>query len=196
MSKTMNTSGQPQVIDTVYFQQFSDAALLLMCFEKVMDAVGVVDEGVKIREFDETYVGLIEASLALGVLFERRTGHDAVKVSADHLEEQRRRLLAGEELKSLLIPVVGPGMAPVPASAFSGLTDLELASAGFNYADRVRLAIAGDSLREVELADARVHSVDAITALSTLVMRLAGGSMVDLAKHASRITGPGSETLQ
>ena len=46
------------------------------------------------------------------------------------------------------------------------------------------------------MAEARVSSLDAVTALRSLVLRLSGGSLTDLAQHVAKITGAGSETLQ
>lgn len=185
-----------KVINKAYFESFSNAALMLLSFEAVMDAIEVVSDGAKIREFDETYVGLVGASLALSVLFERQTGNDASVVCGEHLEQERRHLLEGGEPPTYSIPIVGDLLRPHPPEAFDHLTTLQLASASFNYADKVFETISNHSPQALDMAEARVFSLDAMTALQTLVLRLAGGSLTDLGQHAARITGPGSETLQ
>lgn len=200
MSKVIEFPQAPkvEVIDEAFFEKFADAALLMMCFEGVADAVEVVDEGVKIRDRDEIHIKLMEACMALAVLFRRRTGYSVQQVSADHLEEQRRCLLAGEEPR-LLIPIQASVLSPLPATAFSGLPDLELAQAGFNYVSRVNEHIKGNCPQLVELDHAQFHSLDALNALSVLISRLAVGSVTSLQdKLVSEvmINAPSSETLQ
>lgn len=200
MSKVIEFPRAPkvEVIDEAFFEKFADAALLMMCFEGVADAVEVVDDGVKIRDRDEIHIKLMEVCMALAVLFRRRTGYDAQRVSADHLEEQRRCLLAGEEPR-LLIPVQVSALRPLPAAAFSGLPDLELARAGFNYVNMVSEHIKGNCPQLVELNLAQAHSVDALSALSLLISRLAGGvvtSLQDKLVSEVKINAPTSETLQ
>ncbi|MEX0297332.1 hypothetical protein AAH995_29250 [Pseudomonas putida] len=185
-----------KAINREYFESFSNAALMLLSFEAVMDAIEAISDGAEIREYDETYVGLVGASLALSVLFERQTGNDASVVSGEHLEQERRHLLEGGEPPTYRIPIVGDLLQPHPPEAFDHLTNLQLASASFNYAERVFETISNHSPHALEMAEARVSSLDAVTALRSLVLRLAGGSMTDLAKHAAKITGPSSETLQ
>ncbi|MEZ1436418.1 hypothetical protein QVM41_08985 [Pseudomonas shirazica] len=96
MSKVIEFPQAPEavVVNEEFFEKFADAALLMMCFESVADAVEVVGDGVKIHDRDEIHVKLIEACMALAVLFRRRTGHDVQQVSADHLDEERRCLLS------------------------------------------------------------------------------------------------------
>ncbi|ANI33291.1 hypothetical protein AA098_07210 [Pseudomonas sp. JY-Q] len=185
-----------EVINKAYFEKFSNASLMLLSFEAVMDAIEVISDGAKIREYDETYVGLVGASLALSVLFERQTGNDASVVLGEHLEQERRHLLDGGEPPTFSIPLVSPPNQPLSPTAFDGLSNLQLASASFNYAEKVFETITNHSPHALEMAEARVSSLDAVTALRSLVLRLAGGSMTDLAKHAAKITGPSSETLQ
>ena len=185
-----------KVINKAYFESFSNAALMLLSFEAVMDAIEVVSDGVEIREFDETYVGLVGASLALSVLFERQTGSDASVVSGEHLAQERRHLLEGGEPPTFSIPIVNTPREPLRPEVFDHLTTLQLASASFNYADKVFETISNHSPHALEMAEARVTSCDAVTALHALVLRLAGGSLTDLAHHVAKITGTGSETLQ
>ncbi|MDM3891760.1 MULTISPECIES: hypothetical protein [Pseudomonas] len=185
-----------KVINKAYFESFSNAALMLLSFEAVMDAIEVVSDGAKIREFDETYVGLVGASLALSVLFERQTGSDASVVSGEHLEQERRHLLEGGEPPTFSIPIVNTLREPLRPEVFDHLTTLQLASASFNYADKVFETISNHSPQALEMAEARVSSLDAVTALRSLVLRLSGGSLTDLAQHVAKITGAGSETLQ
>ncbi|MCL8340111.1 hypothetical protein [Pseudomonas mosselii] len=200
MSKVIDFPREPkvEVIDEGFFEKFEDAALLMMCFESVADAVEAAEEGVKIRDRDEVHVGLMEACMGLAVLFRRRTGHSVQEVSAEHLEEQRRCLLSGEQPR-LLIPIRQSPVHPLPAKAFSGLPDLELAQAGFNYASRVSEHIQGNCPRLVELDLARSHSLDALNALSVLISRLSAGARAELqdkSVSAVMINAPTSETLQ
>lgn len=198
MSKVINFPAAPavEVIDEAFFEKFADAALLLTCFETIANAVEVVEEGVKIHERDETHVSLIEACMALSVLFRRRTGHSVQHISADHLEKQRQALLTGEVVASLPIPIRPPELKPLPATAFAGLADLELAQAGFNYVRRVSELVERNCPQLVELDLARAHSVDALNAFSALIARLAGGATQDFSASLPAITGPSSETLQ
>nr|WP_315403150.1 hypothetical protein [uncultured Pseudomonas sp.] len=185
-----------KVINKAYFESFPNAALMLLSFEAVMDAIEVVSDGAKIHEYDEIYVGLVGASLALSVLFERQTGNDASVVCGEHLEQERRHLLEGGEPPTFGIPIVNTPREPLRPEVFDHLTSLQLASASFNYADKVFETISNHSPQALDMAEARVSSLDAVTALRTLVLRLAGGSLTDLGQHAARIAGLGSETLQ
>ncbi|MFV7464306.1 hypothetical protein [Pseudomonas shirazica] len=185
-----------KVINKAYFESFSNASLMLLSFEAVMDAIEVISDGAKIREYDETYVGLVGASLALSVLFERQTGNDASVVCGEHLEQERRHLLEGGEPPTFSIPIVNTRREPLPPESFDQLTNLQLASASFNYADKVFETISNHSPHALEMAEARVSSLDAVTALRSLVLRLAGGTLTDLGQHVAKITGLSSETLQ
>lgn len=185
-----------QVINKAYFEKFSSASLMLLSFEAVMDAIEVISDGAKIREFDETYVGLVGASLALSVLFERQTGNDASVVCGEHLEQERRHLLEGGEPPTYSIPIVGDLLRPHPPEAFDHLTTLQLASASFNYADKVFETISNHSPQALDMAEARVSSLNAVTALRALVLRLSGGTLTDLGQRVAKITGAGPETLQ
>lgn len=196
MSKVIEFPSKSRVINKAYFEKLSNAALMLLSFEAVMDAIEVVSDGAKICERDETYVGLVGASLALSVLFERQTGNDAAVVSGEHLEQERRHLLEGGHPPGFSIPIVSTLLRPMPPTAFDGLSNVQLAAAAFNYSDRVRETIMDHSPQALAMSEARVGSIDATTALHLLVLRLAGGSMIDLAGHAGMIAGPGSETLQ
>ncbi|POF88197.1 hypothetical protein [Pseudomonas putida] len=196
MSKVIEFPGKPKVINKAYFEQFSNAALMLLSFESVMDAIGVIGDGAAITERDETHVGLVGASLALMVLFERQTGNDASVVSGEHLEQERRHLLEGGPPPTFAIPIVNTPRQPFPPEAFDGLSSLALASASFNYCQKVFGTISDHSPQALDMAEARVTSCDAVTALHALVLRLAGGTLTDLAQHVAKITGTGSETLQ
>ena len=141
--------------------------------------------------------------MALAVLFRRRTGHRVQEVSSDHLEEQRRSLLSGEQLR-LLIPIRQSPVNPLPATAFSGLPDLELAQVGFNYVSRVKEHIKGNCPQLAELDLAQTHSLDALNALSLLITRLwkadpnrvGNSALQDELVSEGKINAPSSETLQ
>jgi hypothetical protein len=150
------------------------------------DAIEVVEEGAKIRERDDTHVELIEACMALAVMFRRRTGYDVQQVSADHLAHQRQSLAEGVELTSLTIPVRPPALKPLPTAAFRALSTTDLARVGFNYL----------CPHLVELDLARAHSLDAMGALVVLIERLSGGVASIAGSEAPTVNAPGSETLQ
>lgn len=188
-------AGEAVVVNEEFFEKFADAALLMMCFESVADAVEVVGEDVKIRDRDEIHVKLIEACMALAVLFRRRTGHDVQQVSADHLDEERRCLLAGKVAR-LLIPIKASPINPLPASAFASLSDHALAQVSFNYASRVSDHIKGNCPTVIELDLAQTHSMDAMNALSVLISRLAPTALQGKPVSADKISVPGPETLQ
>lgn len=185
-----------EVIDETFFEKFADAALLLMSFEKLADAIEVVEEGGVIHERDETHTGLMEACMALAVLFRRRTGFDVQQVSAEHLEEQRRCLLAGDELPSLTIPIRPPALRPLPAAAFNNLPDLQLAQTGFNYLSRAHEHIQSNAPQLVELDLARTHSLDAMNAFSLMITRLAGRLRPHPGENDVKVNAPSPETLQ
>lgn len=198
MSKVIDfpKPAQAEIINEAFFEKHADAALLLMSFEKMADAVDVIEGGNEICQRDETYVGLVEACMALAVLFRRRTGFDVQQVSADHLEEQRRCLLAGEELKSLPIPVRAPALSPLPPTAFNHLSDLDLAQAGFNYVRRAHEQVLGNAPRLIELDLARAHSLDSMNAVSLLISRLSERALSGRQSDEAKINAPSSETLQ
>lgn len=198
MSKVIDFPKTPtvEVINEAHFEKFEDAALMLMSFEKLADAVEFVSEGGEIHERDDTHVGLMEACMALAVMFRRRTGHDAQKVSADHLDQQRKCLMDGVEIKSLPIPLRASPCAPLPKTAFKGIPDLSLAWAGFNYASRVHEHVKGNSPHLVELDLARAHSLDAMNALSSLIESLSGAGPGSIGEGSTKVNAPGSETLQ
>ncbi|WP_434575022.1 hypothetical protein J3P88_10230 [Pseudomonas sp. Z3-6] len=182
------------VIDEAHFENYSDAALLLKCFEVVKDALDVIDEPeYSIEKEDETHIDLYRAYYALMVLFRRRTGHDAREVAQDHWEAMTRHLLAGEPRPENKIPVVVYPVECLPDEAFEGLTDQQLACAAFNYSDRVRILIMDHSPQALALDEARTFSIDATTALRKLVLRLFGGSVESMGARISRKPG---ETLQ
>ncbi|GAB5339684.1 hypothetical protein [Pseudomonas fluorescens] len=185
-----------EIINEAHFEKFEDAALMLMSFEKLADAVEVVSEGGEIHERDDTHVGLMEACMALAVMFRRRTGHDAQKVSADHLDQERQCLMGGVENKSLPIPLRPTPCGPLPKTAFNGIPDLSLAWAGFNYVSRVHEHIKRNSPHLVELDLARAHSLDAMNALSLLIENLTGAAPDGNGEDFTKANAPGSETLQ
>lgn len=185
-----------EVINEAHFEKFEDAALMLMSFEKLADAVEVVSEGGEIHDRDDTHVGLMEACMALAVMFRRRTGHDVQKVSADHLDQERQCLMCGVEVKSLSIPLRPTPCGPLPKTAFNGIPDLSLAWASFNYISRVHEHIKGNSPHLAELDLARAHSLDAMNALSLLIERLSGGAAFVTGDDSAKVNAPGSETLQ
>lgn len=182
-------------IDQAFFEKFADAALLLKCFECVKDATEFVEDGGAIEVCDDVYVSLIEAYWALKVLFERRTGADAQKISDEHWEIASKCLLAGEEPPDMHIPISESLAQPVPPENFIQLTDLELACTAFNCSDRFRLGalatLAADNARIT--ATMNVEAINATTALRLLVLRLSGESMETMAAHIGRKPG---ETLQ
>lgn len=165
-------------IDEAHFEKYADAALLLKCFEVVKDALDVIDEPeYSIEKEDDTHIDLYQAYYALKVLFRRRTGHDARQVAQDHFDAMSRHLLEGKPRPENSIPVVVfPGEC-LPDEAFAGLTDQQLACAAFNYSDRVRVLIMDHSPQVLALDEARTFSIDSITALRMLVLRLSGGSV-------------------
>lgn len=198
MSRVIDFPKSPtvEVINEAHFEKFEDAALMLMSFEKLADAVEVVSEGGEIHERDDTHVGLMEACMALAVMFRRRTGHDAQKVSADHLDQERQCLMGGVEFKSLPIPLRPTPCGPLPTTAFHGIPDLSLAWAGFNYVSRVLEHIKGNSPHLVELDMARAHSLDAMNALSLLIESLTSAAPGGTGEDVAKANAPGPETLQ
>lgn len=185
-----------EVINEAHFEKFDDAALLLMCFEMAADAVEAVSEGDGITERDCSHVGLMEACMALAVMFRRRTGHDVQKVSADHLDQERRGLMEGVEVNSLPIPVRPSALNPLPTEAFRGIPTADLARVGFNYISQANENIKRNSPHLVELNLARAHSLDAMGALVVLIERLSGGAASATGDDSAKVNAPGSETLQ
>lgn len=198
MSKVINFPKAPvaEVINETFFEKFEDAALMLTAFESLASAVEVLEEGGEIHLRDETHVGLVEACMALAVMFRRRTGHDVQTVSTDHLAHQRQCLLDGVELATLPIPVRPPAIRPLPAEAFKGIPTADLAQAGFNYVSRSHEHIKGNCPQLIELDLARAHSLDALGALTVLIERLSGGVLSMPAGEVPIANAPGSETLQ
>jgi len=184
------------IINESYFEKFDDAALLMVAFESLADAVEVIDEDCKVRKQDETHTGLIEACMALAVMFRRRTGYDIQTVSADHLAHQRQCLMEGIELKSLPIPVKPAALSPLPVAAFRALPTVDLARVGFNYVSRSHDHIKGNCPQLIELDLARAHSLDAMAALVVLIERLSGGVASIAGSEIPTVNAPGSETLQ
>ncbi|WP_339546299.1 hypothetical protein [Pseudomonas sp. RA_35y_Pfl2_P32] len=187
-----------ETIDQAFFEKFADAALLLKCFECVKGATEFVEEGGVIEARGDVYVGLIEAYWALKVLFERKTGGDAKKVSDEHWEVAGQCLLAGQEPPDMPIPIAEAFVRPTPPDQYNQLSDLALACAAYNAGDKVRLGtnatLAADNARIT--ATVSVEAINATTALGILVRRLSGGTLTDMAQIVSRISGTGSETLQ
>lgn len=198
MSKAIKFPEKPKVkiIDQTHFEKFDDAALLMMCFEVTADAVEAISEGAGITERDCTHIGLMEACMALAVMFNRRTGYDVQKVSADHLDHERQCLMEGVEIRSLPIPVRPPALNPLPIEAFRTTPTADLARAGFNYASQSYEHIKSNCPQLVELDLARTRSLDAMGALVVLIERLSGGVASVPTTGTPIANAPGSETLQ
>ena len=188
-----------EVIGEESYRKYTDAALLLKCFEAVKDALDVINEPeYSIEKEDDTHIDLVRAFYALKVLFERKTGHDAAVVANDHWEAMGRHLLEGAPLPDLAIPIAGALIRPTPPDQYSQLGNLELACAAYNASDKVRLGtnatLAADNAQIT--ATVGVEAINATTALGILVRRLSGGTLTDMAQIVGRIAGTGLETLQ
>ncbi|MBK3438777.1 hypothetical protein [Pseudomonas sp. MF7448] len=183
-------------IDEENMAKHGDAALLLRCFEIVKDTLEVISEPeYSIEKEDDTHVDLIRAFYALKVLFRRKTGHDADVVAREHWEAMGRHLLEGAPLPEQRIPIVTVPSNPHPPSAFDDLTDLQLATASLSYARRVSESIMTHSPEALDMAEARLLSIDATTAMHVLKQRLAGDPPGDASAAVKRTTASG-ETLQ
>lgn len=200
MSKVIEFPGTPAAttIDQAFFEKFADAALLLKCFECVQNAIEAIDGGAVIEQKDDTHIELIEAYWALKVLFERKTGSDAKKVSDEHWDIASKCLLAGQEPPDMHIPIAEAFVRPTPPEQYSQLSDLALACAAYNAGDKVRMGAHGTlaALNARITATVAVEAINVVTALGILVLRLSGGTLTDMAQIVSRINGTGSETLQ
>ena len=143
MSKVIDFPQSPAVetIDQTFFEKFADAALLLKCFECVKNAIEAIDDGAVIEQQDDTHVELIEAYWALKVLFERKTGGDAKKVSDEHWAIASQHLLSGQEPPDMHIPITEAITSPLRPEYFDQASNLELACAAYNISDTVRLSI-------------------------------------------------------
>ncbi|MCF7540606.1 hypothetical protein [Pseudomonas petrae] len=185
-----------EVIDEENFEKYADAALLLKCFEVIKDTLDVICEPEYTIEMeDDTHIALIEAFWAIKVLFKRKTGHDAKQVAQEHWEAMRRHLLEGAPLPEQRIPIVTVPGNPHPPSAFDDLTNLQLATASLSYARRVSESIMTHSPQALDMAEARLLSIDATTAMHVLKQRLTGGSTPDDAPATVRRATPAGETL-
>ena len=183
-------------IDEENMAKNGDAALLLKCFEVVKDTLEVINEPeYSIEKEDDTHIELIRAFYALKVLFKRKTGHDADVVAREHWEAMGRHLLEGAPLPEQRIPIVTVPGNPHPPSAFDGMTDLQLATASLSYARRVSESIMTHSPEALDMAEARLLSIDATTAMHVLKQRLAGDAPGDASAAVKRTTASG-ETLQ
>ncbi|NWA24030.1 hypothetical protein HX866_03925 [Pseudomonas gingeri] len=183
-------------IDEENMAKHGDAALLLRCFEIVKDTLEVIDEPeYSIEKEDDTHIDLIRAFYALKVLFKRKTGHDADVVAREHWEAMGRHLLEGAPLPEQRIPIVTVPGNPHPPSAFDDMTDLQLAAASLSYARRVSESIMTHSPEALDMAEARVLSIDATTAMHVLKQRVAGDAPGDASAAVKRTTARG-ETLQ
>ena len=201
MSNVLNfpEPAEIEAISEEAFRKYSDAALLLKCFEVIKDTLDVINEPeYSIEKEDETHIDLIRAFYALKVLFARKTGHDAAVIAQDHWEAMGRHLLEGAPFPDQAIPIAGAFISPTPPDGYSHLSNLELACAAFNAADKVRLGtnatLAADNAQIT--ATVSVEAINSTTALGILVRRLAGGSLNHLGQHGLMVTGTGSETLQ
>lgn len=183
-------------IDEENMAKHGDAALLLRCFEIVKDTLEVISEPeYSIEKEDDTHVDLIRAFYALKVLFRRKTGHDADVVAREHWEAMGRHLLEGAPLPEQRIPIVTVPSNPHPPSAFDDLTDLQLATASLSYSRRVSESIMTHSPEALDMAEARLLSIDATTAMHVLKQRLSGDAPGDASAAVKRTTASG-ETLQ
>ena len=183
-------------IDEESMAKHGDAALLIRCFEIVKDTLEVISEPeYSIEKEDDTHIDLIRAFYALKVLFKRKTGHDADVVAREHWEAMGRHLLEGAPLPEQRIPIVTVPGNPHPPSAFDGMTDLQLATASLSYARRVSESIMTHSPEALDMAEARLLSIDATTAMHVLKQRLAGDAPGDASAAVKRTTASG-ETLQ
>lgn len=188
-----------EVINEEAFRKYTDAALLLKCFEVVQGVLDVINEpGYSIEKEDDTHIDVIRAFYALKVLFERKTGHDAVVVAQEHWEAMGRHLLEGAPYPDQLIPVAGSLIEPTPPEGYSHLSNLELACAAYNVSDKVRLGTnATLSADNAQIkATVAVEAINGITALGILVRRLSGGTLTDMAQIVGGITGLSSGALQ
>lgn len=185
-----------EIIDEEHMAKHSDAALLLRCFEVVKDTLEVInDPEYSIEKDDDTHTDLIRAFYALKVLFKRKTGHGADKVAREHWEAMGRHLLEGAPLPEQRIPIVTVPGNPHPPSAFDEMTDLQLATASLSYARRVSESIMTHSPEALDMAEARLLSIDATTAMHVLKHRLSGYAPGDASAAVKRTTARG-ETLQ
>lgn len=110
MSNVLNfpEPAEIEVISEEAFRKYTDAALLLKCFEVIKDTLDVINEPeYSIEKEDDTHIDLIRAFYALKVLFARKTGHDAAVVAQDHWEAIGRHLLEGAPYPDQLIPIAG-----------------------------------------------------------------------------------------
>lgn len=189
--------GPVKVINEEHFAKFEDAALQLMCFEIIADAAEAIEEGAPLEPHGETHVGLIEACMALAVMFRRRTGHVVQEVASDHLDQQRRSLLDSGEVVSPAIPIKSWALLkPHAPEAFEQLDDAVLVRAGFSYARRFREHIQANGPELFDLEHARVLSIDAMSALSVLAGRLAAADPGEPSDLHLLGNAPSSETLQ
>ena len=201
MSNVLNfpEPAEIEVISEEAFRKYTDAALLLKCFEVIKDTLDVINEPeYSIEKEDDTHIDLIRAFYALKVLFARKTGHDAAVVAQDHWEAIGRHLLEGAPYPDQLIPIAGAFISPTPPDGYSHLGNLELACAAYNASDKVRLgtnATLSADTAQIK-ATVAVEALNATTALGILVRRLSGGTLTDMAQVVSGITGLSSETLQ
>ncbi|MFL1556749.1 hypothetical protein [Pseudomonas sp. O11] len=183
-------------IDEESMAKHGDAALLLRCFEVVKDTLEVINEPeYSIEKGDDTHLDLIRAFYALKVLFKRKTGHDADVVAREHWEAMGQHLLEGAPLPEQRIPIVTVPGNPHPPSAFDAMTDLQLATASLSYARRVSESIMTHSPEALDMAEARLLSIDATTAMHVLKQRLGGHAPGAASAAVTRTTARG-ETLQ
>jgi len=200
MSKIIDLPKTPrtEIINEAFFEKFTDAALLLKCFECVQDATEFVEEGGVIEVRDDTYVDLIEAYWALKVLFQRKTGSDAKKVSADHWDAASMSLLAGEEPPDMPIPMAAPLTEPLPPEYFNEHSNLALACTAFNSCDQIRLGtnVTLAASNAAISATVAVEAINATTVLRKLVLRLSGGTVESMGEVVSKMLRPDGETLQ
>jgi hypothetical protein len=180
-------------VDVDQFEKHSDGALLLFIFEMVGSVAESIEAGEVIKFKDEAYMELVQAFWALQTLFQRKTGACASEVSAEHWMQMRKHALEGGPEPVLRIPLVSAGSSPLPPDAFSSLSDPALGHVGLMYARRVSETISNHSPHALEMEEARVSSINAMTALHVLVARLRGESGDAMPCDLIR---PAGETLQ
>lgn len=188
--KPVKTLGEDEL------KSHADASLLLSCFERVQHAIETIERGEKIEVGDASHGILTETCAALSVLFRRKTGGDAKKVSEDHWEVSRRYLLAGEEPPDMHIPIASADFDPLHPAAFECRTNLELVLSSLNYATKVQGTLLEVFPSALDMDIARIFSIDATTALHVLRDRLSDGAPPDDALAAVKRTLANGEALQ
>ncbi|VVO30665.1 hypothetical protein [Pseudomonas fluorescens] len=198
MSKVNDTAEQQpmEIIDQAHFEKYGDAALILKCFEVMKDAIEHLDDAGAIELQDDTYVTFVEAYWALKVLFRRKTGGDAKKVSGEHWNAMGQHLLEGAELPVMHIPFIEPTLPVLWPAYLHQQESLALACMAYNSADNARLALAHTAPDALTTRNACVEALNATSALRALVLRLSGGTLEDMAGIVAKFGRSNGGTLQ